>query len=46
MLLKVGDKVLYSKFVGIEVTYRDIDYLVMKESEVLALLGQDNDEKE
>ncbi len=46
MCLKEGDRVLYSKFVGVEVTYRGIDYLVMKESEVLAVLGQEDDEKE
>ena len=39
MRLKEGDKVLYSKFVGVEITYDNIDYLVMKESEVLAILG-------
>lgn len=39
MHLKVGDKVLYSKFVGIEVTYQDEEFLIMKESEVLAILG-------
>ena len=39
MHLKVGDKVLYSKFAGTEVTYEDNDYLIMKESEVLAILG-------
>ena len=39
MCLKVGDKVLYSKFAGTEVTYRGEDYLIMKESEVLAILG-------
>ena len=39
MHLKVGDKVLYSKFVGTEVTYQDEEFLIMKESEVLAILG-------
>jgi len=43
MRLKEGDKVLYSKFVGTEVTYKDEDFLIMKESEVLAILGQDGD---
>jgi len=46
MRLKEGDKVLYSKFVGIEITHDNIGYLIMKESDVLAKLGQDNDEKE
>ena len=42
MHLKVGDKVLYSKFVGTEVVYQNKEFLIMKESEVLAILGQDN----
>ena len=37
--LKVGDMVLYSKFVGTEVTCRGDSYLIMRESEVLAILG-------
>jgi len=40
--LKVGDTVLYSKFVGTEVTYQDEDFLIMKESEVLAIIGSNN----
>lgn len=38
MRLKEGDRVLYSKFVGVEVIYQDEDYLVIKESEILAVL--------
>ena len=38
MCLKVGDKVLYSKFVGTEVIYQGEEFLIMKESEVLAIL--------
>ena len=38
MRLKEGDKVLYSRFVGIEVTYQGENFLIMKESEVLAIL--------
>ncbi len=38
MVLAVGDTVLYSKFVGTEVTYKGEDFLIMKESEVLAIL--------
>jgi len=41
MNIKVGDTVLYSKFVGTEVVNDAIDYLIMRESEVLAILGQD-----
>lgn len=38
MHLKEGDMVLYSKFVGTEVTYKGEDFLIMKESEVFAIL--------
>jgi len=41
MHLKEGDKVLYSKFVGTEVTCGGEDFLIMKESEVLAILKGD-----
>ncbi|KKK96048.1 hypothetical protein LCGC14_2666710 [marine sediment metagenome] len=39
--LKEGDTVLYSKFVGTEVIYQGEDFLIMKESEVLAILGSE-----
>ncbi len=38
MHLKVNDKVLYSKFVGTEVTYKNENFLIMKESDILAIL--------
>lgn len=37
MQLKVGDKVLYNKFVGTEISYQDDDLLIMKISEILAV---------
>ena len=40
MKLTEGAKVLYSKFVGTEVTYQGEDYLIMRESEVLAILKE------
>ncbi|MEA3341509.1 MAG: co-chaperone GroES [Chloroflexota bacterium] len=40
MKLKVGDIVLYSKFVGTEIMYQEEEYLIMKESEVLAILKE------
>ena len=39
MELKVGDKVLYGKYSGTEVTIDDETFLIIKESDVLAKLG-------
>ncbi len=38
MELKVGDKVLYGKYSGTEVTVDGDDYLIMRESDVLAVI--------
>ncbi len=38
MTLKAGDKVLYGKYSGTEVTIEGTDYLIMRESDVLAVL--------
>ena len=38
MSLKSGDKVLYGKYSGTEVSIDGKDYLIMKESDVLAIL--------
>jgi chaperonin GroES len=38
MSLKTGDKVLYGKYSGTEVSIDGQDYLIMKESDVLAIL--------
>ncbi len=38
MELKVGDKVLYGKYSGTEVTYEGTDYLIMRESDVYAII--------
>ena len=38
MSLKTGDKVLYGKYSGTEVSIDGVDYLIMKESDVLAVL--------
>jgi chaperonin GroES len=37
--LKVGDKVLYGKYSGTEVTLDDQQYLILRESDVLAVIG-------
>ncbi len=38
MELKVGDKVLYGKYSGTEVTIEGEDYLIMRESDVYAII--------
>ena len=38
MELSVGQKVLYGKYSGTEVTLDDVQYLIVKESDVLAVI--------
>ena len=38
MVLKEGDKVLYGKYAGTEVTFEDKKYLIVKQSDILAIL--------
>src|SRR4028118_1300808 len=40
MELKVGDKVLYGKYSGTEVTVENEQYLILRESDVLAVGGR------
>lgn len=37
--VKKGDKVLYSKYGGTEVTVDGVEYLIIRENELLAILG-------
>jgi chaperonin GroES len=39
MDVKVGDKVLYGKYSGTEVTLDSEQYLILKESDILAVVG-------
>lgn len=39
MELTVGDKVIYSKYAGTEYEDGDVEYLIMRESDVLAKIG-------
>ncbi|MCF0167051.1 MAG: co-chaperone GroES [Bacteroidales bacterium] len=39
MELKVGDTVLYGKYAGTEITVDGKDYLIMRQSDVMAVLG-------
>ncbi len=38
MTVKVGDKVIYGKYSGTEITYEGKEYLIMKESDIYAVL--------
>ena len=38
MEVKKGDKVLYGKYSGTEFSFEGTDYLIMKESDILAIL--------
>lgn len=39
MVLKAGDQVLYGKYAGTELEYEGEKYLIMRQSDVLAILG-------
>lgn len=39
MELKVGDTVLYGKYAGTEITVDGKDYLIMRQSDIMAVLG-------
>ena len=38
MNVKVGDRVLYGKYSGTELTIEDTDYLIMKESDIFGIV--------
>ena len=37
--VKEGDEILFSKFAGTEVKYDGVEYLILRESDVLAVIG-------
>ena len=39
MVLKVGDQVLYGKYAGTELEFEGKKYLIMRQSDVVAILG-------
>lgn len=39
MVLKEGDKVLFGKYSGTEIELEGVKYLIMRQSDVLAVLG-------
>lgn len=38
--VKVGDKVLYGKYSGTEIMIEEEEYLIMRESDIFALMGK------
>jgi len=38
MTVKVGDTVLYGKYSGSELKYEGVDYLIMREEDILAII--------
>ena len=38
MTVKVGDKVLYGKYAGTEITFDGKEYLIMRESDIYAVI--------
>tara|TARA_B110000003_G_C16224122_1_gene368568 strand:+ start:62 stop:343 length:282 start_codon:yes stop_codon:yes gene_type:complete len=38
LTVKVGDNILYSKYAGTELKYEGKNYLIMKESDILAII--------
>ena len=38
MHIKVGDKVIVSKYAGTELKYEDEEYLIVKQSDILAII--------
>ncbi len=39
MTVKIGDTVLYGKYAGTEIVLEGTEYLVMRESDVIAIVG-------
>ena len=39
MVIAVGDQVLYGKYTGTEVEFEGVKYLIMRQGDVLAILG-------
>jgi chaperonin GroES len=39
MVIAVGDQVLYGKYAGTEIEHEGVKYLIMRQSDVLAIVG-------
>jgi chaperonin GroES len=38
MTVKIGDQVLYGKYAGTEITIEGVNYLIMRESDIVAVI--------
>lgn len=38
--VSVGDRIIFSKYSGTEVKYQGTEYLILRESDILAIVGQ------
>ena len=38
MTVKTGDTILYGKYAGTEITFEGVEYLIMRESDILAII--------
>ena len=38
MEVKEGDQVLYGKYAGTEISFEGVDYLIMKQSDIMAII--------
>jgi chaperonin GroES len=38
MTVKEGDTILYGKYAGTEISFEGVDYLIMRESDILAII--------
>jgi chaperonin GroES len=36
----VGDRIIFSKYAGTEVKYQGVEYLIVRESDILAIVGE------
>ena len=45
MELKVGDKILYAKYAGNEFKVDEVEYLIVSEKDVLAIVGSNGKKK-
>lgn len=43
--LKEGDEVLYGKYAGTDITVEDEEYLIMREEDILAVIGKNGQAK-
>jgi chaperonin GroES len=44
-LVKVGDRILFAKYTGTEIKIEEVDYIIMREGDILGRLHGETDEK-